>query len=76
MNRFWTFAMGLTLTMIAVRSRRGMLRLPLGLLGARLLSRSLTRSDRMPGGLGRLGWRRSRDHDISAAPGSELPAWW
>jgi hypothetical protein len=76
MNRFWTFAMGLTLTMMAVRSRRGLLRLPLGLLGARFLSRSLARDQQVPRGLGRLGWRRSRDHDISAAPGSELPAWW
>ena len=76
MTRLWTLAMGLGFLAMALRDRRPLVRVPLGLVGVRLLSRSFlpeeTADDRVWGHR----WPHPHEDDVAAAPGSELPAWW
>lgn len=69
MNRAMTFAAGAALTWIAWRSRPGMLRVPIAMVGLGMLTNAVR------GTANHDAWLDEHErHEI--APGTELPAWW
>jgi hypothetical protein len=69
MNRAMTFAAGAALTWIAWRSRPGLLRVPIAMVGMGLLANAV-RGTAVEG-----AWPDQHEM-VESAPGTELPAWW